>query len=79
MSSSEIWVIMEFNFLSLSDQQLIKLSDAIRRESSLDTNIKNIRRERLLDTNIKNIRRERRTEVEPMADANSTSDERSRP
>ena len=38
----EIWVIMEFNFLSLSDQQLIKLSDAIRRESSLDTNIKNI-------------------------------------
>ena len=40
--TSEIWVIMEFNFLSLSDRQLIKLSDAIRRESSLDTNIKNI-------------------------------------
>ena len=37
---SEIWVIMEFNFLSLSDRQLIKLSDAIRRERLLDTNIK---------------------------------------
>ena len=40
--TSEIWVIMEFNFLSLSDRQLIKLSDAIRRERLLDTNIKNI-------------------------------------
>ena len=38
--TSEIWVIMEFNFLSLSDQQLIKLSDAIRRERLLDTNIR---------------------------------------